>query len=47
MIGGECIFQVTGLGRQVSAAGIQVRVQVQENPVPEPGADDLNLGPDG
>jgi hypothetical protein len=38
-------FQVTGLGCQVSGAGVQV--QVRENPVPEPGADDLNLGPDG
>ncbi len=41
------IFQVPGLGRQVSGADVLVRVQVQENPVPEPGADDLNQGPDG
>ncbi len=47
MIGGECIFQVTGLGGQASGAGVQVRVQVQESPVPAPGADHLNLGPDG
>ncbi len=40
-------FQVTGLGGQVSGAGVQVRVQVQENPAPEPGAEDLYLGPDG
>ncbi len=33
-------FQVTGLG-------VQVRVQVQGNPGPEPGAEDLNLRPDG
>jgi hypothetical protein len=47
MIGGGYIFQVTGLGRQVSGKGVQVRMQVQENPVPEPGADDQNLRPDG
>ena len=46
MIGGGH-FQVLGLGGQVSGAGVQVRVQVQENPVPEPGAKDLNLVPDG
>jgi hypothetical protein len=40
-------LQVSGLGGQLSGAGDQVRVQVQENPVPEPGAEDLNLGPDG
>jgi hypothetical protein len=40
-------FQVTGLDRQASGTGVQVRVQVQENPVPEPGADDPNLRPDG
>ena len=34
-------FQVTGLGRQVSGADVQVRVQVLENPGPEPGAEDL------
>ena len=38
-------FQVPGLGHQVSGTGVQV--QVQENPVPEPGADDQNLRPDG
>jgi hypothetical protein len=41
MIGGGYIFQVTGLGRQVSGTGVQVGVQVQENPEPEPVADDL------
>jgi hypothetical protein len=41
------LFQVPGPGGQVSGAGVQVRAQVRENPVPEPGADDLNLGPDG
>ncbi len=40
-------FQVTGLGRQASGAGVQVRVQVQENPGSAPVAEDLNLGPDG
>ena len=40
-------YQVPGLGRQVSDAGVQVRVQVQERPVPVPGAEGLNLGPDG
>ncbi len=40
-------FQVTGLSGQVSGAGVLVRVRVQENPEPEPGAEDLNLGPDG
>ena len=47
MIGGGCIFQVTGLGGQGSGTGVLVRVRVQENPVPEPGAEGLNLGPDG
>ena len=47
MIGWGYIFQVPGLGGQVSGAGVQVRVQVQDNPVPEPGAEDLYLGPDG
>ena len=47
MIGGGCIFQVTGLGGQGSGTGVLVRVRVQENPEPEPGAEDLNLGPDG
>jgi hypothetical protein len=47
MIGGGYIFQVTGLGGQVSGTGVLVRVQVQENPEPEPGAEDLNLVPDG
>ena len=42
-----CVFQVTGLGRQVSGTGVQVGVQVQENPGPELSAEDLNLGPDG
>jgi hypothetical protein len=41
------IFQVTGLGGQVSGAGVQVRVQVQERPVPVPGAEGMNLGHDG
>ena len=40
-------FQVTGLGGQVSGAGVQVRVQVQENPGSEPSAEDPNLRPDG
>ena len=44
MIGWGCI---SGLGGQASGAGVQVRVQVQESPVPVPGADHLNLGPDG
>ena len=47
MIGWGYIFQVPGLGGQVSGTGAQVRVQVQENPVPVHGADDLYLGPDG
>jgi hypothetical protein len=47
MIGWGYIFQVTGLGGQVSGAGVQVRVQVQENPGSEPGAEDPNLRPDG
>jgi hypothetical protein len=47
MIGGGCIFQVTGLGGQGSGTGVLVRVRVQENPEPEPGAEDLNLVPDG
>ncbi len=46
MIGWGMHFQVPGLGGQVSGAGVQVKVQVQENPVPEPGAEDLNLEPE-
>ncbi len=45
MIGWGYFFQVTGLGGQVSGADVLVRVQ--EKPVPEPGAEDLYLGPNG
>ena len=47
MIGWGSIFQVPGLGSREPGTGVQVRVQVQENPGPEPGAEDLYLGPDG
>ena len=40
-------FQVQRLGSREPGTGVQVRVQVQENPGPEPGAEDLYLGPDG
>jgi hypothetical protein len=39
MIGGGYILQVPGLGGQVSGTGVLVRVRVQENPEPEPGAE--------
>ncbi len=45
MISWGCIFQVTGIGGQVSGAGVQVRVQVPESPVPVPVAEGLNLSP--
>ena len=47
VIDSAIFFQVPGLGGQVSGTGVQVRVQVRENPGSVPGADDLNLGPDG
>jgi hypothetical protein len=47
VIDSAIFFQVPGLGGQVSGTGVQVLVQVRENPVPGPGAEGLNLGPDG